>query len=162
MPATEPVQDWATDYDLFDGAFVRDPYPIWAELRAETPIARTNRWGGSWMPTRYEDIAAVAYDTTHFSSRQVTVTAPPVDDRTDEVVGAPPITSDPPEHRWARRLILPAFAPKSVERFEASTRALCRRLARQIQANGGGDAAQDYAQQIPPRVIAELLGVPTS
>ena len=27
MPSAEPPSDWTTDYDIFDPAFVRDPYP---------------------------------------------------------------------------------------------------------------------------------------
>ena len=41
-----PVSDWATDYDIFDEAYITDPYPIWAELRERCPIAHTERWGG--------------------------------------------------------------------------------------------------------------------
>src|SRR5690349_13186436 len=74
MTSSGPVLDWANDYDLFDDTFVTEPYPIFAELRETCPVARTERWGGSWMPTRYADIAAVAHDTTHFSSRNVGVT----------------------------------------------------------------------------------------
>ena len=43
-------------------------------------------------------------------------------------VAAPPITSDPPEHHWHRRTILPAFSPQSVAKYEDGTRSLCHRL----------------------------------
>jgi len=155
-----PVEDWASDYDIFDPAYVVDPYPVWDGLRAGCPVARTERWGGSWMPTRYADVAAVAHDTDHFSSSQTSLT-PRSTDTPDDGVKAPPITSDPPEHAWARRLILPAFAPKAVGRYEASTRALCRSLVDGFVEAGRADAAADYAQQIPVRVIAQMLGVPT-
>ena len=54
----DPVTDWASDYDIFDPHYVADPYPIWAELRETCPMAHTERWGGSWLPTRYEDVYA--------------------------------------------------------------------------------------------------------
>jgi cytochrome P450 len=78
-------------------------------------------------------------------------------------VAAPPITSDPPEHTWARKMLLPPFTAKSVARFEELTREHCRHLIDQIMARGDGqaDAATEYAQQIPPFVIATMLGVPT-
>ena len=62
--------DWATDYDIFDPAYVADPFPIWDELRDSCPIAHTDRYGGSWLPTRYEDVTAIAHDVAHFSSRE--------------------------------------------------------------------------------------------
>ena len=43
----DAVKDWATDYDVLDPAYVRDPFPIWDELRERCPIAHTDRWGGS-------------------------------------------------------------------------------------------------------------------
>ena len=41
---------------------------------------------------------------------------------------APPITSDPPFHAVARRLLLPAFAPKMIEPWESEIRLLCQKL----------------------------------
>ena len=49
-PATPPVTDWASDYDIFDPQYVADPFPIWDELRETCPMAHTERWGGSWLP----------------------------------------------------------------------------------------------------------------
>ena len=54
-PATQPVSDWATDYDIFDAAYITDPFSIWDELRERCPIAHSDRWGGSLLPTRYAD-----------------------------------------------------------------------------------------------------------
>ncbi|HEY5876257.1 MAG TPA: hypothetical protein VIT64_13200, partial [Ilumatobacteraceae bacterium] len=89
------------DYDIFDPNFVRDPYPTMAALReSECPVARTERWGGSWMPTRYDDVVAVAQEHDVFTSRQILVTAPPQQqvEGAYAAIAAPPITSDPPEH----------------------------------------------------------------
>jgi cytochrome P450 len=156
--ATHEVRDWAGDYDVYDPEYVTDPFPIWDDLRERCPVAHTERWGGSWLPTRYEDVVAIAHDVERFSSSEILV-APRVEDGTNDGIKAPPITSDPPEHHWARRLILPAFSPKSVARYEAYSRELCRRLADRITEDGRGDAAEGYAQQIPVRVIARMLGV---
>lgn len=169
MTATDPVGSWADDYDIFDPAYVANPFPVWDELRKTCPVPHTGRWGGSWMPVRYEDVSAVAHDTEHFSSREVLVTpAPePPEDMEQEMqlqlggeVSAPPITSDPPEHAWARRLILPAFSPKAVQPYEPITRELCRSLVEKMLPEGRGDAAAGYAQQIPVRIIAKMLGIP--
>ena len=169
----EPVEDWAEDYDIFDPSYVKNPFPIWDQLREQCPVARSERWGGSWMPTRYEDLFNIARDIEHFSSREVLVApgGPPPegeeeedDDRPEALrdyqPSAPPITSDPPEHTWARRLLLPPFSAKSIERWEPETRELCASLIDGFIDNGRADAAADYAQQIPSRVIASMLGIP--
>ena len=159
--AIEPVLDWTTDYDIFDDEFVRDPYPVWEDLRAgECPVAHTARWGGSWMPTKYDDIVAFAHDVETFTSQQILV-VPPISDGTQipySDVAAPPITSDPPEHHWARRLILPIFSPQSVAKYEQGARDLCNQLIDGFVDAGRADAAADYAQQIPVRVIADDAG----
>ena len=164
VKAPERVTDWATDYDIFDPEYVRNPYPVWNELRDKCPIAHSERWGGSWMPTRYEDLFAIAQDFRHFSSREVLVApiAPPPGAEGDQFYGvrAPPISSDPPEHTWSRKLLLPHFSIKAVSVYEEETRQLCRFLIDRFIENGRADAAVDYAQQIPPRVIASMLGVP--
>jgi cytochrome P450 len=157
-----PVSDWSTDYDVFDAGYVEQPFPIWDELRTTCPIAHTERWGGSWLPTRYEDVAAIAHDVEHFSSRNVSVVPPPEDDLTPGgfAVPVPPIDCDPPVHTWTRRLMLPWFSHKRVAEYEPITRDLCNSLIDGFIDRGRADAAAEYAQQIPARVIALTLGVP--
>ncbi len=161
-----PVSDWASDYDILDPGYVRNPYPVWDALRTECPVAHSDRWGGSFLPTRYADIAAIAHDVEHFSSREIGVLR--VDETAEPVpgsalppgIGLPPIDADPPVHGWARRLILPWFSRTRVDGYEPKTRELCNALIDEIIANGHGDAATDYAQRIPVRVISWILGVP--
>jgi cytochrome P450 len=160
----EPVSDWATDFDIADPRYQNDPFPIWDELRQACPVAHTDRRGSTVLPTRYDEVAAVAYDTDHFSSVDVGV-IPPVAGAKRLV--APPITSDPPFHTEARRILLPHFSPAATERREAHTRELCERLIADIEAAADeregpatADAAEQYAQHIPVRVIAHMLGVP--
>jgi cytochrome P450 len=175
--ATETIKDWTKDYDIFARDYIKDPFPIWDEIRGKCPVAHTDRWGGSFMPTRYEDLFNIARDIENFSSRNVLVAdvmPVPRDDNEPEPelseedqeliqqynVGAPPITSDPPVHTWARKLILPLFSVNAVSKFEEETRELCRSLIDGFIDKGRADGAADYAQQIPPRVIASMLGMP--
>jgi cytochrome P450 len=156
------VSDWATDFDHTDPEWVADPYPIWDELRTRCPVAHSDRYGGTWLPVRHDDVAAVAYDTEHFTSRSVVVSEvrPGPDDLPAPIGLAPPITSDPPFHALARRLLLPAFAPKPIEALEPFTRELCIELLDATAGERQIDAAVDYAQHIPLRVIVRMLGFP--
>ncbi len=159
MASTEPVEDWAEDYDIFDPGFVRDPYPVWEKLRPGCPVAHTGRWGGSFMPTTFEGVREVAGDPDRFSSYSVSVTpVPPTYDAAGNRLRSI-ISSDPPDHTPERRLMLPFFSPKAVERYRDHTRALCHRLIDGFVGDGRVDAAGDYARQIPPRIIAAILGI---
>jgi cytochrome P450 len=157
-----PVTDWTSDFDHTDPEWVADPYPIWDELRETCPVAHTDRYGGTWLPVRNEDIAAVAYDTEHFTSRSVIVSElrPDENDLPAPIGVAPPITSDPPFHADARRMLLPAFGPKAVAEYEQFTRDLCNELLDEIAEKDDIDAAVDYARHIPVRVIVKMLGFP--
>jgi len=162
MSARPPVHDWATDFDHTDPVWVADPYPIWDDLRARCPVAHSDRYGGVWLPLTHEHVSAVAYDTEHFTSRTVVVSElRPTDAVPPAPIGvAPPITSDPPFHGEARRLLLPAFSPKAVAGYEHFTRALCRELLDAMDGRAVVDAAADYAQHIPLKVIVQMLGFP--
>ncbi|MFI7707854.1 cytochrome P450 [Nonomuraea sp. NPDC049480] len=155
---TGPVSDWATDFSHHEPEWVADPYPIQDDLRQRCPIAHTGRFGGGWLPTRYEDVAAIAYDTEHFSSRSIIMSnfRPPRE--LAPMGGSPPISSDPPFHHDARKLLLPAFTKTAVARREEATRAFCHTLIDGMEGQEVVDAARDYAQHIPVRVIADMLG----
>lgn len=155
MTNRPPVTDWATDFDFLDPQWVKDPYPIWQDLRARCPIAHTDRYHGAYLPTRYADIRQIAYDTEHFSSRVVAVREQHPPDRG----GGPPITSDPPRHRPARMALTPSFARNAIAELEPMTREYCRKLIADFADTGHCDIALDYAQHIPVKVIAHMLGV---
>lgn len=157
---TGPVSDWATDFSHLEPEWYEDPYPIQDDLRQRCPIARTERFGGGWLPTRYEDVAAIAYDTERFSSRAIIMGnyRPPLD--LAPVGSTPPISSDPPFHHDARKLLLPAFTKTKVAKREAAARAYCHSLIDAFEGRDVVDAARDYAQHIPVRVISDMLGFP--
>ena len=160
-----PVEDWATDFDHTHPDYAAHAPEIWDDLRQRCPVAHSERFGGTWLPTRAEDVRAIAEDTDHFTSRSIIVS----DFRPEPDIAprgfAPPITSDPPFHKGARRYLLPPFSPKVIESWEDMARACCREQLDEIEERIAGgenvaDAAVDYAQHIPVRVIAAMLGLP--
>jgi cytochrome P450 len=157
-----PVEDFATDFDHTDEAWVADPYPIMDDLRERCPIAHSDRYGGLWAPMTYDAVAAIANDTEHFTSRTVVINnGRPGDDALPAPIGvAPPISSDPPFHEIARRLLLPAFAPRPIAALEPFTRELCNQLLDEMGDADIVDASVQYAEHIPVGLIAKLCGLP--
>ncbi len=154
-----PVTDWATDFDHAEPSYNANAPAVWAELRGTCPIAHTERYNGAWLPVTHADVSQIAYDTEHFTSRSILVSA--VRPIAEAPIGfAPPISSDPPFHHEARRLLLPAFAPKVIAAWEKDVRELCRQLLRDMGDADVVDAAVQYAQHIPVNVIALMLGFP--
>jgi cytochrome P450 len=157
MPAHPPVTDWVHDFDHTDPSWTENPFPIWDELRAASPVVHTDRFHGCYLPTTYQAVREIANDTEHFSSRRVIVR-----DERPEVTrnAAPPITSDPPEHKPAKQLLLPPFTPDAMKKLEPRVRAICNELIDEFIADGKCDAAARYTKYIPVRAIAHMLGIP--
>jgi cytochrome P450 len=158
------VSDWASDFNHADAAYNANAHAIWSQLRESgCPVAHSDRYGGMWAPLTHELVHEVAYDTDHFTSNGVIVSnaRPGI---SAPVGPAPPITSDPPFHQIARRLLLPPFSPKAIDPWEPEVRRLCNELLDRIGPVSAGetvvDAAVQYAQSIPVNVIARMLGFP--
>jgi cytochrome P450 len=157
-----PVLDFATDWDHTDPQWVADPYPIWEDLRQRCPVAHTERYGGGWFPSTHAGVSQIANDTERFTSRTVIIgNGRPMEDAPPSPIGvAPPITSDPPFHQIARRLLLPAFAPGPINALEAQVRTLCRTLLGRLEGHEVVNGGTEYAQHIPVGVIRQMLGFP--
>jgi cytochrome P450 len=163
MATVKPAQNWHTDWDHADPAYNQQAHQIWDDLRQTCPVAHTDRYGGAWLPVRHEDISAIARDTDHFSSEGAVLSNKPPREEwisTAPIGGAPPITSDPPFHADARRLLLPAFSPQVIAEWEPEIRRLCNELIDNLEGLDVVDAAVQYAQNIPVYVIARMLGLP--
>jgi cytochrome P450 len=157
MPEHPPVTDWVHDFDHTDPRWTEDPFPIWEELRAECPVVHTKRFLGVYLPTTYQAVKEIAYDTEHFSSRRVIVR----DERPEVMINAaPPITSDPPDHKPAKQLLLPPFTPDAMKKLEPRVRAICNELIDEFIHDKKCDAAARYTKHIPVRAIAHMLGIP--
>jgi cytochrome P450 len=155
MSERASVKDWKTDWDHLDSDWRNNPYPIWDQLRKECPIAHTERFGGAYLPTRYEDVKAISYDTDSFSSHRVVIR----DYQVEMPMPSPPITSDPPWHKPEKRVLLPFFSMQEMKKLEPKARAVCNDLIDRFIDDGHCDAAQQYSRHIPVRVIAHMLGV---
>lgn len=160
-PEKDPVADWATDFDHTHPDWGQNAPEIWADLRETCPVAHTERFGGTWLPTKHEDIAAIARDTENYTSNGVVVGSQRAEIAGAPMGYAPPITSDPPFHAIARRLLLPPFAPRAIQALEGYTREYCHELVDALTAcDGPVDAATGYSQNIPVKIIAKMLGLP--
>ena len=156
--SSQPAENGHDGYDIFSPGFRTDPYATWSAMRASgCPVAHSGQWGGSWMPVRYDTIREIARDGERFSSRAVEVAGPL------ESAGGlflPPLTSDPPQHKLHRDVLMPYFLPKRIAAFEPFIRDKARDLATALAARGGGDVVTDFAQELTIAVLTTMLGVP--
>lgn len=144
----------ARDYDHFAPEFVDDPFGLWASLRAEEPVARSECHGGFHVVTRYADIDAAARDPETFTSTDG-AGIPPL-----PMIGMIPIDIDPPAQRAYRKVMDPALTIGPVMEREAEIRQIAVDLIEPLVGQAQFDAAQALAVHLSPRATLSFLGFP--
>jgi cytochrome P450 len=161
MPDTATIAERTIpeDVDIHDPAFVADPAGAFARLRRECPVARSNKYGGFWLLTRYEDVRAAAIDWRDYTSSVVGVTAIPViTPRTEPQL---PIEIDPPQHSRYRALVNPVFAPQRVAAITLRVKALARELIEGMAAGDGrAEAVAEFCVPVAITSLAAFTDVP--
>ncbi len=146
--------------NLFDPAFREDPYPFYAESRAQGPVAQVDPIG-AWLVTGYDEVVDVLKSPGVYSSAAMQGALAQVELEDSEDDGPPPmvITTDPPKHDRLRTLVNRGFTPSRIGRIEPRIREIAAELFAAMDARGECDLVSELAVPFPVRVIAELLGV---
>ena len=147
-------------YDPLVPAVTENPYPHYAQLRAEEPV----KWIASmqaYAVSRYDDIMTVLQNADTYSSSMFW---PALLGEYDPVPEVPPMISmDPPGHVRIRRLANTAFVPKKIAGFPPKIRAIAHALVDDIvEANGRSgsfDFVWSFSALFPVTVVADVLGV---
>ncbi len=137
---------------LLDPAVTNDPYPFYAHLRRETPVAPLGLMD-LWGVARYDDVVRVLRDPETFSS------VVGIRRLTGEDLPPSMLFNDPPVHTRLRGLIAKAFTPRVVERQRDAIDARCRSLVAALLAAPEPDIVRDLAYPLPVMVISHMLGV---
>jgi cytochrome P450 len=141
------------DFDHTDPEFVRSPYRTFRDLHARCPVARSTKFGGFWVLSKYADVVAAARDTETFSSAQgisIPVFA--------SLVPLVPIEADPPVHAEFRRTLQREFSRGRMEALEEPIRELTNELLDGFVDRGSADLAVELAAKLPGMVLAQLMG----
>jgi cytochrome P450 len=151
---TRPGRDLAAA--LTDPAqYAGDPFPLYARLRAEAPIA-WHQGAGFWAVTTHPEVVSAGADPGTFCSGQGIL----VDEIGIEYASPPTMMhTDPPTHTRYRRLVQPGFKPTIVRNLEASVRARAAALIEKIEPGPAVDVVPTLSVPFPLQVICGLLGV---
>jgi cytochrome P450 len=144
---------WGTAVlDLFSDPVRRNPFPLYAQLRATQPVFEVPG-SGMWMLFDYASVKQALTDTTAFSSKHRTPGGPSPDWM---------IFNDAPRHPRLRGLVLRAFTPRVVAALEPRIAEISQALLAPALAKGEFDLIGEFAEPLPVTVIAEILGVSTA
>jgi cytochrome P450 len=146
---------------------VRDPYPMFAGLRDETPVLEVQYGRGRarvdpkapgipslFTVTSHELAQQVLTDTERFSSGGYATTI-------GQVMGRSIIQLDPPEHQRQRALVARAFRARVLEQWgDAIIGGTISELIDAFAGAGHADLVPQLTFPFPVRVIARILGLP--
>jgi len=145
-------------FDHHDPRLVEDPESVFGPIREEHPLLHSDRYGGFWLLTRYDDVVAAALDCEAFTSAVPgTTLIPPTQPRTDPLL---PIELDPPEHSLYRALVNPVFAKPRIDALRPDLEALANRLLEPFARKGGGDVMAEFAHPMSLGSLARLMNLP--
>jgi cytochrome P450 len=145
---------------------VRDPYPMLAGIRADSPILQVHYEPGSggrsrpgqptslFVVTSYELAQRVLTDNVLFSSAGYAMTM-------GQVMGRTILQMDPPEHQRHRALVARAFRARVLDQWSnAIIAATIGELIDAFAGDGHADLVPQLTFPFPVRVIARILGLP--
>ncbi|MFD7300666.1 MULTISPECIES: cytochrome P450 family protein [Streptomyces] len=150
------------DLSALGESFTRDPYPVYARLRAQGPVHRIRMPEGgasAWLVVGYEAGRAALADPRLSKDWSKASPSLPLD-----AVSSGPhmLRADPPDHTRLRKLVAREFTGRRVEglapRIQKTTDALLDRML--TAPDGRADLVEALSFPLPISVICELLGVP--
>jgi cytochrome P450 len=146
-------------FEACSGATWRDPFTMYAALRADDPVHHVKE-GDYWVLSRFGHVFDAARDATTFSSAQG-LTFTYGDMEFLEAGGVRPmVMMDPPDHTAFRRLVGKGFSPRHVASLEGAIREFVVERIERMRSGGECDIASELFKPLPSMVVAHFLGVP--
>ena len=157
MQHSRPGQDLAATLEE-PGFYAGDPFPHYARLRSEAPLA-WNAQLGYWAVAKHADVVSISRDPEAFCSGRGILTF-----EIGVEYASPPtmMHTDPPEHTRYRKLVQPGFAPTRMRALAPRVRARADELVARVAPGAAFDAVEVLAVPFPLWIIAELIGIPES
>jgi cytochrome P450 len=151
---------------MFDGDFIRNPYPTYTRLRESGPLHWIPDFGpGVWLIPRYDDVASAMQDSRLSAKRGHRYVAQYPAERQAELADFNRLFAmwvlflDPPRHTVWRRLMNRGLAAVTPAQLRPRIAALVNRLIDGVFASGRMDFIRDVAHPLPALIILDLLGV---
>lgn len=130
----------------------RDPYPIYARLRAEEPVS----WVSAvnlWLVTRWDDVHAIGLDHARYSANLA-------DSTLTRTLGHHMMHADDAYHQRVRAAVEPALQPGGIRaRAEALMPRLVDELLGQFRNRGEVDLVTAFSEPLSVRTLQHVLGM---
>ncbi len=158
-----------TQVDVTNATFKANPFPFYAQLRAEAPVFPVTvpmpTKQRAWLVTRYSDVQDVLKDA-RFAKNPRNAMSP---EQLKKMPWIPPMFKpleqnmldlDSPDHTRLRALVHRAFTPRLIEQMRDEIQTLTDELLDAAEPKGSMDLIADFALPLPLTIIGRILGVP--
>ena len=147
------------EQDFYSDAFIADPLPHYAAMRALGPVVFLPTLG-NYAVTRYEEVKQALRHFEVFSSAQGVAADQAGCDFLRGVHGNT-LNSDPPQHDVMRAVVAAPLLPGALEsirgRIEAEAEA--EALIGRLLSRNSFDGMADLARHLPLTIVTELVGL---
>jgi len=143
------------DIDFYGDAFIRDPLPHYAQMRAAGPVVWLSQ-NDCYAVTRYAEVVEVLRSADRFvSGRGLSLN----DDVNSLLIGNT-LNSDRPAHTRQRSVTAVPLMPKNIAPLDDYIRKTAETLAEVLAGQGQFDAVPEFAQVLPLSIVVDLIGLP--
>jgi len=150
------------DLPTIDGAALEDR----DEARRQMAQARDHHWLAKlpmgYAVVRHEAITKVLRERRFHHLLRIINEVRGLDPRLVNNRGNSILTAEGDEHQRLRRLVSPAFTPKSADRLRPVMRSTMNQLVDEVAGDGRVEAVSQLCEPYPIPIICELLGAPKS
>ena len=165
---SEISRDFAAISEVY-GTDIADPHAVYRECRRNQPIMEGDilaKWNvpsqadysnlGRQVFTlfRYDDVMTVLRDPATFTSTLL-------QEGLGQFLGGFLLTGmDDATHKWARKLLAPAFTPRVIAGWKALLTPVVQDAVAKLAPRGKADLMEDLLLPLPVRLIYEIIGFP--
>jgi len=154
-------------YNLVSPEALANPYPVYDELRRESPV----HWSDglrAWILSCYDDVMAALHDPRLSSDRIQQFATHQLRDLDLSIVAdflriatRMMALQDMPQHTRLRKMASESFTRRALEAFRPAVQQVVDVLLDRVQLQHRMDLVADFAQPLPAMVIAEMFGIPS-
>jgi len=149
------VTHFVEHFDHHDPRLGQDPDGLFDVMVGQCPVAHSDRHGGFWVVSGYDETKFILQNPQLFTSAQgVRVPAG------EETAPMPPLEVDPPQHAKYRTVLAPAFSPRSIGALEPQMRGLTASLIGNFLDNKKCELVADLAAPLPTGIFTQIMGLP--
>ena len=161
----------AAKFDLKTPEAIRDPAPIFAHMLQEQPVHYSPSLKG-WVIADYDNVK-LALSDPRFSVEKMSPFAEHMASGVDarkiqeltRILGGWMVFKDPPAHNRLRQVLQQPFKPREMEKLRPAIIKIAEDVRAEMAPIAGGEGVDfiaAFANPLPARVIATLIGVEIS